>query len=109
MLFGAALILECLMQANGDSGAGKKQLPAALRAKLAARGIITVRTHSHMQHQAIKRIRYWTHNSKLCHSFATFCSVFSSYFCPHNASESYVPPRVLATPKTWLKLVQKHC
>ncbi|DBA76098.1 hypothetical protein WJX77_005947 [Trebouxia sp. C0004] len=27
-------------QANGDSGAGKKQLPAALRARLAARGII---------------------------------------------------------------------
>lgn len=45
MPFGAALILECCVQANGDSGAGKKQLPAALRARLAARGIIKVCTH----------------------------------------------------------------
>ena len=49
MPFGAALILECCIQANGDSGAGKKQLPAALRARLAARGIIKVRTHPHHQ------------------------------------------------------------
>ncbi len=53
VLFGAALILECCMQANGDSGAGKKQLPALLRARLAAKGIIKVRTHPHMQHPAI--------------------------------------------------------
>ncbi|DBA84282.1 TPA: hypothetical protein ACH3X2_006338 [Trebouxia sp. C0005] len=31
---------DAAQQANGESGAGKKQLPAALRARLAARGII---------------------------------------------------------------------
>ena len=32
----------CHAQANGDTGGGKKQLPAALRARLLARGILKV-------------------------------------------------------------------